>query len=133
MNGKVVSFLVCLLVIESTMTAASALVLSKPLPSPKFEITFDGPGTVLVKNVGDANATNVKVRRQLQGGFIILGKDKTVTIPGIAVGETKEANLGIFFGLGKTTITFSVSCNEGVSQSISLNAIIFFFFIISIP
>jgi hypothetical protein len=35
--------------------------------------------------------------------------------------------------LGKTTITFSVSCNEGVSQSISLNAIIFFFFIISIP
>jgi len=120
-------------IVDATPMALDQANPVKPLPSPEFEITFDGPGTVLVKNVGDANATNVRVERQLQGGFIIFGKDKAVTIPSIAVGETKEAHLGIFMGFGKTTITFSVSCDEGVSQSVSMNALLIFFFIIPIP
>ena len=110
----------------------SVYVLSKPHPVPKFWITFKGTDTALVKNVGDANATNVHLRRQLQGGLIILGKDKEVTFPSIAVGETKEAHLGMIFGFWKTTITVSISCDEGVSQNSTHTALILLFFICGI-
>jgi hypothetical protein len=95
---------------------------------PQFEITFNGPN-IFVKNIGDANATNIHVRRYLDGGLIILGKDKTVSFSNITVGEIKEAKMGWIFGLGTTKITISVSCDEGVNESDSCYAFILFFFI----
>jgi hypothetical protein len=96
-------------------------------PSPQFEITFKGVSTY-VKNVGDANATNVTFNRRLEGGLILVGKDKTVIIPSISIGETKEARFGMILGLGKTTITFFLSCDEDVTETRSLQAIVLFFF-----
>ena len=103
----------------------------KSYPLPRFEITFNGPN-ILVKNIGDADATNVHVRRHLDGGVIILGKDKTVSFSSIFVGETKVAKIGWIFGLGITKITISVSCDEGVNESISHYAKILLFFIITL-
>ena len=135
MDRKRVLIIACTLVLMSTMVLTTgALIIEtvpRPLPLPQFEITFNGPN-IHVKNIGDANATNVHVRRYLEGGLIIWGKDKTVSFSSIAVGETKEANMGWIFGLGTTIITISVSCDEGVNQSASHYAHIFFFFIFSV-
>jgi len=145
MNGRLLSFLVSMLIITSTIGAtsgvalaalsekdatASAFILSKPLPSPKFEVTFNGLNSLFVKNVGDATATNVHARRYLQYGFIILGKDKTVRFPSIHVGETKEVRFGTIIGLGKTILTFSISCDEGVSWKYSRLVTVIGFFIL---
>lgn len=100
----------------------------KPYRLPRFEITFNGPN-ILIRNSGDAIATNVQVRRYLDGGVIILGKDKTVSFSSIIIGETKEAKMGWIFGLGATKITISVSCDEGVNESSSHYATILLFFI----
>ncbi|KYK25407.1 hypothetical protein AYK25_09510 [Thermoplasmatales archaeon SM1-50] len=125
--------IVCVLIILSTMVSIiHALFMEKtlrPLSQPKFEIMFIG-SNVFVKNIGDANATNVLVRRYLEGGLIILGKDKTVSFSSIIVGETKEAKMGLIFGLGQTKITVSVLCDEGVNISTSHYAMILFFFIL---
>jgi hypothetical protein len=99
------------------------------LQRPVFEITFSGPGRIYIKNIGDANATNVHVRRYLQGGLILVGQDKTATISNIPVGETREANLGMILGLGKTMINFSVSCDEGVNAAMQIQAMIILFLI----
>jgi hypothetical protein len=97
-------------------------------PSPQFEITSKG-STIYVKNIGDANATNVSVNRQLEGGLIVMGKDKTVIIPSISIEETKKARLGMIIGLGKTTITFFLSCDENVTETWSRQAIVLYFFL----
>jgi len=50
---------------NETLASLSIFIPSKLLPAPKFWVTFKGTDTALVKNVGDANATNVHLRRQL--------------------------------------------------------------------
>lgn len=100
-------------------------------PHPQFEITFKG-STTFVRNIGDANATNVFISRRLDGGFFFMGKNKTVILPSIPVGETKEARLGMIIGFGKTTITLSISCDQGVNETSSKQAFIFFFFLLGI-
>lgn len=135
MKKKQIILVACTLILIITLVPTTASLMTEalqgPLPSPQFEITFGEP--ILVKNIGDANATNVHVRRFLEGGFIFLGKDKTVIIPSIAVGETKEAQMGWTLGLGRTTITVVVSCDEGVTQTESLQAILLLFYIYILP
>jgi hypothetical protein len=132
MKRKRIIFILCTLIVISTLapTTGSLMTEAPPgsLPSPQFEITFGEP--ILVKNIGDANATNVHVQRYFEGGFIILGKDKTVNLQTIAVGETKQAKMGWTLGLGRTTITVVVSCDKGVTQSGSHQGIIVLFFVI---
>jgi hypothetical protein len=99
-----------------------------PLLQPAFLIWFHG-SNIIVKNIGDANATNVHVRRSLASGLIIIGKDRTVTIPQIAVGEEKEATMGWIFGFGRTVITMSVWCDEGIHLTSSRPAKVYFFLI----
>jgi len=132
MNGKrviLVAFMMLMIgsVIPSVQSDRSESVFD-PIPQPDFEITFVGP-SILVKNIGDADATNVHVRRFLTGGLIILGKDKTVCFSQLAVGEQKEAKIGWIFGFGPTIITISVWCDEGVNLTSSHPAKILLFFI----
>ena len=132
MDRKRIIICACALIVLSVMapTAEAAIIVVTPqrLFQPHFEITFKG-SNIFVKNIGDANATNVHVRRTFDGGFIVLGKDKTVSFSNIAVGETKEAKMGMILGLGSTIITVSVSCDEGVNVSSSVPAKILLFFI----
>ncbi len=98
-------------------------------PAPLFEILLKG-STFSIKNIGDANATNVSVNRNLDGGLILLGKDKTVMLPRLAIGETKEARLGMIFGFGRTILSISISCDQGVTQWAKIHAIVLFVLII---
>jgi hypothetical protein len=133
MDKKRVLIVACILILTSIIVPTTKALITetapRPLPLPKFLLALSGPN-ILVKNIGDANATNVHVRRYLEGGLIMLGKDKTVSFSSIAVGETKEAKMGGIFGLGTTMITISISCDEGVNQSKSVYAHILFFFIL---
>lgn len=98
-------------------------------PAPQFQILFKG-STFSIKNVGDANATNVSVNRNLDGGLIFLGKDKTVILPSLAIGESKVAHLGMIFGFGWTILSISVSCDQGVTEWCKIQALVLFVFLL---
>jgi hypothetical protein len=59
----------------------------------------------MIKNTGDAAATDVQWSIKLTGGLIILGKESTGTIPTIAAGATADISSKLILGLGKTVMT----------------------------
>jgi hypothetical protein len=59
----------------------------------------------VIKNTGTVEATNVQWSIKLTGGFIILGKESTGTIPTIAAGATADISSKFIIGLGKTVMT----------------------------
>jgi hypothetical protein len=59
----------------------------------------------VIKNTGDAAATNVQWSIKLTGGLIILGKESTGTIPTIEAGASADISSKVILGLGKTVIT----------------------------
>ncbi|MEM4258906.1 MAG: choice-of-anchor J domain-containing protein [Candidatus Thermoplasmatota archaeon] len=66
--------------------------------------------TVTAKNTGSADLTNVAWRIVLNGGVIILGKEKTGTID-IPAGDQVSIK-SFVLGFGKTTVTTTVGCAE---------------------
>jgi len=86
---------------------------------------FGGFGiTSLVQNTGDCNATNITWTIGLDGGFILLGRSTIGTIPAIAAGGNKKIHSGFVFGIGKTTIDISVTCDENVTAEVKASAFI---------
>lgn len=59
----------------------------------------------IIKNAGDAAATNVEWSITLTGGLIILGKESTGILPTIEAGATADISSKFIVGLGKTVIT----------------------------
>ena len=109
----------------------AAYIFRKPIP--EFLANITGPGiTLSITNIGDADATNVSVKINLDGGLIFLGKEKTATIHTLAIGETNEVSLGFVLGIGKTTIIGAVTCDEGISAERSVSAFILLFFILGL-
>ena len=75
-------------------------------------------------NSGATGATNIDWKIQLTGGFIILGKKTTGTIPVIAPDSSVEISSNLILGFGKTVITITAG-----PASRSQNATILLFFI----
>jgi hypothetical protein len=59
----------------------------------------------VIKNTGDAAATDVDWKIQLTGGLIILGKESTGTAATIAAGGQVDISSKLILGFGKTVIT----------------------------
>ncbi|PNX52295.1 MAG: hypothetical protein BV458_10310 [Thermoplasmata archaeon M9B2D] len=59
----------------------------------------------VVRNAGDAAATNVEWSITLTGGFIFLGKESTGTIPTIAADATADISSKVIIGFGTTVVT----------------------------
>jgi hypothetical protein len=78
-------------------------------PAPEIEIGTITGGLfkvkAVIKNTGDADATDVDWSITLDGGLIILGKETTGTETTIAAGGQVEVTSSLILGLGKTTIT----------------------------
>jgi hypothetical protein len=72
-------------------------------------------------NIGAVVATDVEYTMRVTGG-ILKNIDKTVTdsIDIMDSGESMIVRSGLFFGLGRITIQFSVSCAEGASKEITV-------------
>jgi hypothetical protein len=106
--------------------------ISDYLPELKIESITGGRGlTAVIKNIGVIDATNVDWTITIEGGFIILTKEKSDTIGTLAVDGSQEINMFVFgFGLGiifdMPTITITAECAEGPSAEDSVTAKIIF-------
>jgi len=102
-----------------------------------FQMTIAGPMltielksglgiTATINNTGVENATNISWKIALKGGFVIPAQ-KTGAIPTIPIGEQSKIQM-IAFGLGKKTVTVSLTADDGVTAEKTANVFLFLFF-----
>jgi len=97
----------------------------------EIELIFGRYGiTMIIKNIGDSDCTNVKWSITFDGGIILLDKETTGIIICIPPGENATVSSGLIIGFGRTIITVSVECAEVPSVTKEIEAFIFLFFII---
>ena len=85
-----------------------------------------------VKNTGEAAATNVDWEIALDGKLIFLGKSTTNTIASLAVGADEAIKSKLIFGIGKTNIVISATCDEGVTAEVTKTALVLGPFVLSV-
>jgi hypothetical protein len=81
-----------------------------------------------IRNIGFAEAENVSWKISLDGGTILLGKERTGTISIIPAGDNVEIQTGLIFGFGKTQITITAEVAES-KDTLLLKATVIFFFV----
>jgi len=68
----------------------------------------------MIKNTGDADATDVDWTITVTGGmFDLINKTFSGTVSELVVDEEVTVNTNMFLGLGKINITITAECNEG--------------------
>lgn len=73
--------------------------------------------TATIKNIGEAEATNVKWTIAVTGGLLgFITKDKNDTEETLAIDGEITVNSGIILGFGKIAITVTAECDEGSSD-----------------
>jgi hypothetical protein len=85
-----------------------------------------------IKNVGDADATNIEWSISLDGGVVILGKNKTGTITTLAPDASEQIKTGLVFGFGKPTITVAAESDEGAIVDGSASGLLLLFFLLGV-
>ena len=122
---------------NSTWSQPLTVTIEEYVPEPKLTIESIAGGkgiTTVIKNVGDGDATEVKWKITIDGGFIILTKEESGKIPTIAAGKSAEVNMSVLgFGLGiifdMPTITVTAECSEGSSADKNATAKILFSYV----
>ena len=91
------------------------------MAQPKLAVSIAGGlgATATITNSGDANATNCVATFNITGGLILVpsGRTKTVTVGTIAPANATGTAKTMVIGLGKPTITVTVTCDEGATAS----------------
>jgi len=82
-----------------------------------------------IRNLGFAEAENVSWKISLDGGTLLLGKERTGTISIIPAGDNVEIQTGLIFGFGKTQITITAEVAES-KDTLLLKATVIFFLVI---
>lgn len=119
---------------ETSPNTGAAYIFWKLVPAvPELNITVKGGFgiSVNVNNTGTANATNVNMTITVAGGLFFFGKNTTIRIPSINVNQTVPVK-AMVLGFGKTTITISVTCDEGISAERTVNGTIFLVFVFGV-
>jgi hypothetical protein len=88
------------------------------------EVTGGLGVSAVIANTGTADATNVNWNIHCDGN-ILLGSEKTGTIPQLAAGQSVSIKSGLIVGFGKTTITITV----GSSSSTASGTVLLFFIV----
>ncbi|UCF12981.1 MAG: hypothetical protein JSW06_01665 [Thermoplasmatales archaeon] len=68
--------------------------------------------SVPIINTGNAEADDINWKITVDGGFILLGKETTGTIPTIPLGEEEIVRSSLIFGFGQTTVTVTADIPE---------------------
>ena len=88
-------------------------------PGPAFEIISITGGmgvSIEFENVGNGSATNVDWNIKVTGGILnLINVNKGSIISSMAYGAKETVKTGIFLGLGKISIEFTVDCDEEAS------------------
>ena len=94
---------------ENTATDTADVTITEPAPVIEIGDITGGllKVTAVIKNTGEADATDVDWSINLNGGLILLGKETTGTAATIPAGGQVEVTSGLILGFGKTTITVS--------------------------
>lgn len=117
---------------ESDWSDPLQVTISEYLPELDIGSIIGGRGlTAVIKNIGAVDATNVDWIITIEGGFIILTKEKSDTIGTLAVDGSEEIKMFVLgIGLGiitdMPTITIAAECAEGASAEVILTAKIIF-------
>ncbi len=70
-----------------------------------------------IKNIGEANATDVEWTIKVTGGILkLIDKTFSGTILTLGIGDEEAIKSGMILGLGKIAITVSAECAQGVSD-----------------
>jgi hypothetical protein len=68
--------------------------------------------SVPIINTGNAEADDINWKITLDGGFILLGKETTGTVPTIPMGEEEVVRSSLIFGFGQTRVTVTADILE---------------------
>jgi hypothetical protein len=83
----------------------------------------------VIKNIGDAEATDIDWSITLEGGVILLGEETTGTIPSIPEGGEVIVSSSLILGFGNTIVKVSMEEQYGSSDVREQDATILLFFI----
>jgi hypothetical protein len=87
--------------------------------------------SVHVKNIGDADATNVVLSIKISEAVIFSNSDKAFSLSNIPPGDAKKIT-SFVFGFGKMITDVSVVCQEGVMTEKHATGFMFLFFVFGI-
>ena len=108
---------------------------SASISAPELEITEITGGfgaSATIKNVGDGDATDIDWTITLDGGLVILGKEKTGTITTLAPDASAEIKTGLVFGFGRVNITVAAESAEGAIVDGSASGLLLLFFLLGV-
>jgi len=86
--------------------------------------------STVIKNVGDADATNVDWSITLDGGLILLGRETSGSIISIPARDEVTISSDLIFGFGRTKIIVTAECAEGSSDTKTRDAFVILFVIL---
>ena len=97
---------------------------------PGFNVTLSkGLGiTAHIKNIGNANASNVKTSISVIGGFILWGITKTNPLGNLSIGSMTTTKF-LLIGLGKITVSVKVTCDEGTEGKGNTSGFLLLFYL----
>jgi hypothetical protein len=101
--------------------------------APELEITIIKGGilkaTVNIKNKGKTDATDVAWSLNIQGGFILLGRETTGNVTLIPAGEVVQVESNVIVGLAEPQFIASVEESFGSTDTVQRGGQVFFIFI----
>jgi hypothetical protein len=141
----------CVFLIIALITVSPGIVLANTTPNDIQIKTYSAAGTTfgapnltvenykggfgisaVVKNVGDALATNISWNMDLVGKMIFFGDHSTGLISSLAPGDTAKIKTGLILALGKIYINTTATCAEGATYSEEGTAIMLLFFAVGV-
>jgi phage baseplate assembly protein gpV len=118
---------------DNTATDTATVTVLAPQPVLEIGAITGGFGIKSsVKNTGDGPATNVAWTIALDGKLVFVGKSSTGDIATLAPAGTEAIKAGFILGFGKTGITVSATCDEGVTAEATASGFVLGPFILGV-
>jgi len=134
MKKKLIGIFVCMLLIGTILPVSGTLTIEKS-SIPTSSLNNQEPVLeaeilshvgifiigVHVENIGNQPAHNVTISDTSFEGTVIYNHRELLVDEELEPGEYGFGSIGIFLGLRKFTVTVTVTCDEGVSDTTSAN------------